>query len=47
MASDVLRRDAARALGDDLVVTRLFFGSEFALGMSVEIGAIHAEDEHQ
>jgi hypothetical protein len=47
MSGDVLRRHARRTLGESLVVTGFVFGSEFALGMSVQIGAIDAEDKHQ
>ena len=36
-----------RALGDHLVVASLFFGSQLALGMRVEVGAIDAEHKHQ
>ncbi len=35
------------ALSQHVVIASLFVGGKFALGMSVEIGAINAEDEHQ
>ena len=44
---DVLRGHAAGALFESFVVTILFVGGKFALGVGVEIGAIAAEDEHQ
>jgi hypothetical protein len=40
MSSDVLRWNASRTLGESVVVSGLFFGSEFAFGMAVEMGAI-------
>src|SRR5439155_9466523 len=45
--SDVLRGNALRAPGERIVITGLLFGSEFALGMSVEISPIASEGEHE
>jgi hypothetical protein len=42
MAGDVLRGNAAGALGERGVVASLFVGGEFALGMRVEVGAVAA-----
>ena len=47
MSGDVLRRHPCRSLGKDFLVTRSFFSCKFALGMGVEVGAVHAEDEHE
>ena len=47
MPGDVLRRNALRTLGERIFVARLFFLSQFALGMSVEIRAIAAQREHE
>ena len=47
MSGDVLRRDASRSLGECILVSRLLLGSEFVLGMSIEIGAIATEREQE
>ena len=47
MAGDVLRWNAAGALGERSIVASLFVGCEFALGMRVEIGAVAVEGEHE
>ena len=47
MTGDVLCRHAVRPLCKRGFVVRLFLVSEFALGMSVEIGAIAVERKHQ
>jgi hypothetical protein len=47
MAGDVLCGNAAGALGESGFVTRLLGGGEFALGVSVEIGAVAVESEHE
>jgi hypothetical protein len=46
MPRDVLRRHAVCALRDRIFVMQLLFSIQFALGVSVEIGSIHAEDEY-
>ena len=44
---DVLGRKSAGATGDDVVISSFFVGSQVAIGMGIEIGAIAAEREHQ
>jgi hypothetical protein len=47
MAGDVLRGNAAGALGESGFVAGLLAGGEFAFGVSVEISAIAVEGEHE
>src|SRR5579863_6642574 len=47
MAGDVLRGDAAGALGESGFVSSGLTGGQLALGVSVEIGAVAVESEHQ
>jgi len=47
MAGDVLRGNAAGTLGESSLVAGLLGGGEFALSVSVEIGAVAVECEHE
>src|ERR1700722_21011826 len=47
MAGDVLRGNSADPLGESGLVARLLGGGEFALRVSVEIGAVTVESEHE
>jgi len=47
MAGDVLRRNSTGALGKGSVIASRFVGGELALVVSVEIGAVAVESEHQ
>ena len=46
MASDVLGRDASRALGQRRLVAGFLFRREFSFGMREEVCAIAVEREH-
>jgi len=47
VAGDVLRGNAAGALGESGFVARLLGGGEFALGVGVEIGSVAVNGEHE
>ena len=47
MAGDVLRGNAAGALGESGFVAKLLAGGELTFGVSVEIGAVAVESEHE
>src|SRR5580693_9757717 len=47
MAGDVLRGNSAASLGEGSLVARLLGDGEFALRVSVEIGSIAVEGEHE
>jgi len=47
MPGNVLRWDASRSLAKHFAVSIFFFRREFALGMSVQVGTIGAENEHE
>ena|SRR5690348_4012442 len=47
MTGDVLRRNAARALRDGIVVALLFCGRKLVFGMCVQESTVAAEREHE
>ena len=47
MSRDVLCGNAASALGKSGIIAAGLFGGEFALGMSVQVGAVAVEGEHE
>ena len=47
MSGYVLCGNALRALCQGFFVSRLFFSSEFALRMSIEVGSVTTEREHE
>ncbi len=47
MSGDVLGGHAAFAFGQGLVIAALLVRGEFALGMSMEIGAVAFQGEHE